>query len=82
MRSGEILRLKWNQVDFNVGLITVEKTKSSEVSKTPMREELTQTLKQIKLQFVSDSDYIFCKEGGHYLTTEVESREVPKTVIC
>jgi integrase len=64
MRAGEILHLRWDQVDFNNGLITVDKTKSGEARKIPMNEDLTRTLQKIKLQTASDSGYVFCKADG------------------
>jgi integrase len=36
MRSGEILSLKWDRIDFDIGLITVDETKCGEARKIPM----------------------------------------------
>jgi len=35
MRKGEILNLKWSNVDFKTGHILVEKTKNGEIRRVP-----------------------------------------------
>jgi integrase len=46
MRKGEILNLKWNQVDFSRGYISVKKTKSGRSRTIPMNSVVTAVLKQ------------------------------------
>ena len=64
MRKGEILNLKWSNVDFKNGVITVEKTKNDEIRKIPMNQKLTQTLEGAKK--VSKGDYVFSENGKPY----------------
>jgi integrase len=65
MRKGEILNLKWSNVDFKNGVITVEKTKNDEIRKIPMNKKLTETLEGAKK--VSKGDYVFSENGKPYL---------------
>jgi len=65
MRKGEILNLKWSNVDFKNGVITVEKTKNDEIRKIPMNQRLTETLQGAKK--VSKGDYVFSENGKPYL---------------
>ena len=62
MRMGEILRLKWEDIDFERGIIEVTETKSGEPRKIPMNNLLTETLRSIKLPCVSP--YVFCRTDG------------------
>ena len=64
MRKGEILNLKWSNVDFRNGLIIVEGTKNGEIRKIPMNKKLTQTLEGAKK--VSKGDYVFSENGKPY----------------
>ena len=54
MRKGEILSLKWSNVDFNDG----------EIRKIPMNQKLTLTLENGKK--VSKSEYVFSENGNPY----------------
>ena len=65
MRKGEILNMKWSNVDFKNGVITVEKTKNDEIRKIPMNQRLTETLEGAKK--VSKGDYVFSENGKPYL---------------
>lgn len=65
MRKGEILNLKWSNVDFKNGVIIVEGTKNGEIRKIPMNQKLTQTLEGAKK--VSKGDYAFSENGKPYL---------------
>lgn len=60
MRKGEILSLKWENVDFKNGYIIVEKTKNGEIRKIPMNEPLTIALKNVKSAFPSP-EYVFAE---------------------
>jgi integrase len=61
MRKGEILALKWGNVDLRNGYITVEKTKNGEIRKIPMNKLLTTTLKNVK-QAGHSPVYVFATE--------------------
>jgi integrase len=64
MRKGEILRLKWSDVDFRARVITVEGAKSGEIRKIPMNRKLTETLEGVKK--TSKGDYVFSDNGQPY----------------
>jgi integrase len=64
MRKGEILNLKWSNVDFKTGYILVEETKNGEIRRVPMNKKLTETLEGAKK--VSKSEYVFSDNGKPY----------------
>ncbi len=64
MRKGEILSLKWSNVDFKNGVIVVEGTKNGEIRKIPMNQKLTQALQNDKK--VSKGEYVFSENGKPY----------------
>mgnify|MGYP001594153268 CR=1 FL=1 len=64
MRKGEILNLKWSNVDLKNRVITVEKTKNDEIRKIPMNQKLTDTLEGGKK--VSKGEYVFSENGKPY----------------
>lgn len=59
MRKGEILNLKWSQIDLKNGLILIDKTKNFERREIPMSESLKALLRQLHSQRRLDTDYIF-----------------------
>lgn len=65
MRKGEILRLKWENVDFKNGHIVVVETKNGEIRNIPMNKRLTTILKNVKDKAPS-SEYVFCRDGKPY----------------
>jgi len=48
MRQGEIFHLKWEDIDFNTGLIHLLKTKSGEKREIPMNENVRNVLDRVK----------------------------------
>jgi integrase len=64
MRKGEILSLKWTNVDFKNGVIVVEGTKNGEIRKIPMNQKLTVTLESGKR--ASRGEYVFSDDGKPY----------------
>jgi integrase len=64
MKKGEILALKWANVDFKNGVIIVEGTKNGEIRKIPMNQKLTTTLQGGKK--VSKGEYVFSESGKPY----------------
>jgi integrase len=64
MRKGEILNLKWSNVDFKNGIIIVEGTKNGEIRKIPMNKKLTETLDGAKK--VSKGEFVFSENGKPY----------------
>lgn len=62
MRKGEVLNLKWNDVDFKRNVIYLYQTKNEEKREVRMNEEAKTTL--IKIKKHPDSSYIFCNKDG------------------
>ena len=62
MRKGEILSLKWENVDFRNGYIIVERTKNGEIRKIPMNVPLTTALKSV----IPSSEYVFSSGGNPF----------------
>ena len=56
MRKGEILNLRWDQVDFEKGIITLTDTKNDQRRYVPMDEMVKSTLREMERK----NDYIFC----------------------
>ncbi|MDD5269766.1 MAG: site-specific integrase [Candidatus Omnitrophica bacterium] len=65
MRKGEILDLKWQDLDMQRGIIYLLDTKNSDKREIPLNEQAMVALVKIKKH--SDSPYVFCnKEGEPY----------------
>jgi integrase len=65
MRKGEIFNLKWSNVDFKNGVVTVvDKFKNGKIRSIPMNKVLTATLEGAKK--VSKGDYVFLNNGKPY----------------
>jgi integrase len=64
MRKGEILNLKWSNVDFKTGHILVEETKNGEIRRVPMNKKLTAILESGKK--ISKGEYVFSENGKPY----------------
>lgn len=62
MRRGEILNLKWNDIDIKMGIIYILQTKNNELREVPMCDIIKRTLMGIAKH--PDSPYIFCKKNG------------------
>ncbi|MFA4888311.1 MAG: tyrosine-type recombinase/integrase [Candidatus Omnitrophota bacterium] len=62
MRKGEILNLKWRDIDFKRDIIYLYQTKNGERREVPMNEEVKSTL--IKVRKVIESPYVFCNQNG------------------
>jgi integrase len=63
MRLGEILNLKWKDVDFEHGFIRVVKSKNNESRDIPINAFLLETLKGLK-KSLETGNYVFCNEDG------------------
>ena len=57
MRLGELLNLKWQDVDFNNECIYVRDSKNFESRAIPMHSEIKQTLSKYKEE--SEDEYVF-----------------------
>lgn len=62
MRKGEILNLKWHDIDFRRGIIYLLRTKNNERREIPMNEAVRIAL--IKVRKHPDSPYVFCNKKG------------------
>jgi integrase len=62
MRRGEILSLKWAQVDLTNRKITLINTKNNESRVVPINATLYHEL--VRLRERSDGEYVFCRRNG------------------
>jgi len=62
MRRGEILGLKWHDIDVKRNIITLLDTKNGDKREVPMNEQVKTAL--IRVRKNPDSAYIFCEENG------------------
>jgi len=62
MRRGEILGLKWQDIDFQRGIVYLYNTKNSEKREVFMNDLVKKTL--ISVLKHPDSSYIFCNKDG------------------
>lgn len=60
MRKGELLGLKWGQVNFESGIISILDTKNSERADIPMNETVRELLGHMK----RNGSYVFYNENG------------------
>lgn len=64
MRKGEILGLKWSDIDFRQGIILLENPKNGQRREVPLNGMLTRTLKTVKSRFEEGGQYVFCDLDG------------------
>jgi integrase len=62
MRKGEILSLKWENVDFKNSYITIERSKNGEIRRIPMNKQLTTILKNVR-ELKRSTEYVFSNNG-------------------
>ncbi len=63
MRAGEILHLKWKNVNLDEGVIFLEKTKAGEPQEVEIQDELIGLFKDLPRR----SDLVFCQADGSSL---------------
>ena len=63
MRKAEIQYLKWRDVDFNRGFITLHTTKNGETRRVPLNNTAKEALVRVRKN--PASPYIFCKSDGN-----------------
>ncbi len=63
MRKGEILGLRWDQVDLNHGFILLDKTKNGERREIPINQTLKDTLQSLTIKM--GSPYVFIDSLGN-----------------
>ena len=62
MRLGEIVSLRWSQVNFEAGFIQIEHSKNGKIRKVPMNSLLKKTLKNVKKEV---QEFVFMRNGKH-----------------
>ena len=62
MRRGEILKLKWEDVDLRNGLLLVKDTKNGESRAVPINDAVREALVGVVRRL--DSQYVFCSPKG------------------
>jgi len=69
MRRGEILSLKWSDVDFenNMLIINALNNKSKRVKRIPLNHVMSTMLKELKLKNQKLSEYVFLSDDGKNL---------------
>jgi len=60
MRRSEILKLKWEDIDFKQRLIFVRNAKNNRTREIPIADILLNSLKQLNFK----SQYVFCRNNG------------------
>ncbi len=63
MRRGEILGLKWQDIDFRRNIITLLDTKNGERRDLPMNEQVKTAFMRVKKH--PESPYVFCNKDGN-----------------
>ena len=71
MRLGEIQGLKWGEVDFARGFITLRETKNGETRFVPMNRTVKETLLNLKMTAKDLNSYIFCNKFGNLYNPRV-----------
>jgi integrase len=66
MRRGEILGLKWRDIDIKRGIIYLYNTKNGEKREVPVNEQVKTAL--IRTRKHPQSEYIFCNKDGSRMT--------------
>jgi integrase len=62
MRRGEILGLKWHDIDYKRGIITLLDTKNGQKREVPMSDTVKNAIIQVRKH--PESAYVFCSEHG------------------
>ena len=71
MRRGEILGLKWRDIDFKRGIIYIYDTKNKEKREVPVNEQAKTAL--IRTRKHPQSEYVFCNQNGSPMTQNRKS---------
>jgi integrase len=59
LRQGELLRLTWADIDWNVGVLTVNETKAGERRRVPMNSTVVSVLTELKASGPTGEEPIF-----------------------
>lgn len=72
MRKGEILNLKWSQIDLKNGIILLDKTKNYERREIPISDSLKALFKQLHSQRRLNTEYVFVNPDTGKRYTEIK----------
>lgn len=61
MRKGEILRIRWRNIDWTERTITIPKSKTNEVRTVPMNDAVVAALSALK---ADEGEYVFSADGS------------------
>lgn len=64
MRLGEIQGIKWGDVNFERGFVTLRETKNGETRYVQMNRIVRETLLNLKMTAKDQNSYIFCNKAG------------------
>lgn len=64
-RRGELIRLQWNQVDFDARRVIVTDTKNGDPRTLPLVGKALEALRALKLQGSAKSPWVFPQPSGH-----------------
>jgi len=67
LRVGELVRLRWDQLDLHRGTMPVNRTKNGDVATHPVSGRELRALRQLK-RFYGDSPFLFVTERGGPIT--------------
>lgn len=67
LRRGELLALRWEDVDFRTGTLTVRRSKHGEARHVPLNRVACETLLALKRERKVLAPYVFTTEAGRYL---------------
>ncbi len=67
LRQGELLRLSWADVDWNVGVLTINETKGGERRRVPMNSTVQAILTELGAQHKVDQSGAIFPYNGRYL---------------
>jgi integrase len=67
LRQGELLRLSWADVDWNVGVLTVHETKAGERRRVPMNSTVVGLLSILKQHNTASPVHRIFQHDGRYL---------------
>jgi len=67
LRVGELVALRWDQVDLKAGLLHVNRLKHGVASTHPLRGPELRSLRRMRREF-GESPYLFCSERGGPMT--------------
>lgn len=69
LRVGELVSLRWDQVDFKGGLLHVRRSKNGTPSTHPLRGPELRALRQLRRDW-PEGEYVFVTERGGPMTTD------------